>query len=165
MCDEGPGDAEDSRIAGERSDGQLRQLPIVATRQVVADLANLLLDEVIVVEQPLAGRRDCTALLDRAGDGAIGAEQDRLVLLQPDGERPPARRPRGDRLSRRKALGMLLETLDTEELLADGFFVIPWCSLRRATEGPKNCRSQPGPSTPRVRGMRSSAPASEAAMR
>jgi hypothetical protein len=86
MRDEGPGDAEDPWIASQRSVGQLRQLTIVAGRQVVADLANLLFDEVIVVEQPLAGRRDRTALPDRAGDRAIGAEQDRLVLLQPDGE-------------------------------------------------------------------------------
>jgi predicted GNAT family acetyltransferase len=45
-------------------------------------------------------------------------------------------------LGRRKALGMLLETLDTEELRADGLFVIPWCSLRLAPEGAKNCRFQ-----------------------
>jgi hypothetical protein len=46
---------------------------------------------------------------------------------------------------------MLLETLDTEELLADGLFVIPWCSLRPAPEGAKNCRFQFGLSAPRAR--------------
>jgi len=45
---------------------------------------------------------------------------------------------------------MLLETLDTEELLADGLFVVPWCSLRRASEGAKNRRFQFGLSAPRA---------------
>src|SRR3990172_700888 len=169
MRDEGPGDAEDPRIAGERSVGELRQLPVVAGRQIVADLADLLLDEVVVVEQPLGGRRDRSALPDRACDGAIGVEQDRFILLQPDGERPPARRACGDRLCRREALGMLLETLDAEELLADGLFVVPWCGLRRAPERAENHRSQSGLATPdlhatTVRRMRWSATAPRARM-
>jgi hypothetical protein len=162
MRDESPGDAEDPRIAGERSVGQLRQLPVIAGRQIVADLADLLLDEVIVVEQPLGGRRDRPALPDRAGDGAIGVEQDRFVLLHPHGERPPAPRARGDRLRRCEALGMLLETLDAEELLADRLFVVPWRGLRRAPERAENRRFQSGFATPnlpatRARRMRRSA--------
>jgi hypothetical protein len=39
---------------------------------------------------------------------------------------------------------MLLETLDAEELLADGLFVIPRYGLRDATESAKKCRSQCG---------------------
>src|SRR5580765_7564866 len=39
---------------------------------------------------------------------------------------------------------MLLETLDAEEVRADGLFVIPRCSLRPAAEGAKNCRYQIG---------------------
>jgi len=165
MGDKGPRHAEHPRISGERPGGQLRQLPIVAGRQIVTNLADLLVDEVVVVEQPLGGRCNRATLADRACDGAIRFEQNRLVVFQSSGERSPGRRPRGDGLGRRKALGMLLETLDTEELLADGFFVIPWRGVRGAPEGPKNCRSQPGFSTPRVRGTRSSAPVSEAAMR
>ena len=136
MRDKGPRHAEHPRIAGERSGGQLRQLPVVAGRQIVANLADLLLDEVVVVEQPLGGRRDCATLADRFRDGAIRLEQNRLVVLQPCGKAAPGRRRRGDGLCRRKALGMLLEALDTEELLADGFFVIPRRGLRRAPEGP-----------------------------
>jgi hypothetical protein len=37
---------------------------------------------------------------------------------------------------------VLLETLDTEELRADGFFVIPQHSLRRAPESAENYRFQ-----------------------
>jgi hypothetical protein len=142
MSDKGPGHAEDPRIAGEGSGGQLRQLPIVARGQIVANFADLLLDEVVVVEQPLGGRCDGTTLADRVCDGAIGFEQNRLVVLHSSGERSPGHRPQGDGLGRREALGMLLETLETEELRADGLFVIPGCSLRLAPEGAKHCRSQ-----------------------
>jgi hypothetical protein len=165
MGDKGPRHAEHPREAVERSGGQLRQLPVVAGRQIVANLADLLFDQVVVVEQPLGGRGDCATLADRFRDGAIRFAQSRLVVLQSSGQRSPGRRPRGDGLGRRKALGMLLEALDTEELLADGFFVIPWRSLRRVPEGLQNRRSQPGSSTPRLGGMRSSTCASEAAMR
>jgi hypothetical protein len=169
MSDKGPRHAEHPRIAGERSGRQLRQLPVVTGRQIVTDLPDLLFDEVVVVEQPLGGRRNRTTLADRFGDGAIRFEQNRLVVLQARGEAAPGRRRRRDGLGRREALGMLLEALDTEELLADGFFVIPWRGLGRAPEGPENCRSQLGSCTPApspsVRGRRSSASASEAAMR
>ena len=138
MSDKGPGHAEDLRIAGERSGGQLRQLPIVARWQIVANFADLPFDEMVVVEQPLGGRCNGTTRADRTCDGAIGFEQNRFVVPQSNGEGSPGRRPRGDGLGRCKALGMLLETLDTEELLADGLFVIPWCSLRPAPEGAKN---------------------------
>jgi hypothetical protein len=39
---------------------------------------------------------------------------------------------------------MLLETLDAEQFRTDRFFVIPWCTLRRAPEGAKDRRSQFG---------------------
>ena len=140
MSDKGPGHAEDLRIAGERSGGQLRQLPIVARWQIVANFADLPFDEMVVVEQPLGGRCNGTTRADRTCDGAIGFEQNRFVVPQSNGEGSPGRRPRGDGLGRCKALGMLLETLDTEELLADGLFVIPRCSPRPAPEGAKNYR-------------------------
>jgi hypothetical protein len=75
MSDKGPGHAEDLRIAGERSGGQLRQLPIVARWQIVANFADLPFDEVVVVEQPLGGRCNGTIRADRVGDGAIRFEQ------------------------------------------------------------------------------------------
>ncbi|MNT07853.1 hypothetical protein D3C72_1425720 [compost metagenome] len=48
--DKGPGQPEDARIASEWPVGELGQLAIVAGGQVVPDLADLLLDDVIVVE-------------------------------------------------------------------------------------------------------------------
>ncbi len=55
MRDERPGNAEHPRIAGERPVGEFRQLAVVTGRQVVANLADLFFDEVIVVQQPFGG--------------------------------------------------------------------------------------------------------------
>ncbi len=55
MGDIGPGEAEHPGIAGERPLGELRQLPVIARRQVIADLADLFLDEMIIVQQPFGG--------------------------------------------------------------------------------------------------------------
>src|SRR5688500_4103011 len=135
MRDEGPGHAENPRIPGERPAGELRQLAVVARRQIVADLADLLFDEVVAVEQPLGGRRDGPPLADRACNGAVRPEQYRLVFLKAHGERAPAHRSCGDGLSRRQAFGMLLKALDAEEFLADRLFAIPRYGLRRVPEG------------------------------
>src|SRR5207244_10771061 len=94
----------------------------------------------VVVEQPLGGRCNSTTRADRTCDGAIGFEQNRFVVPQSNGEGSPGRRPRGDGLGRCKALGMLLETLDTDELLAGGLLVIPRCRLRHAPDGSKDPR-------------------------
>ena len=75
MRDKGPGDAEDARIAGERPAGELRQLAVVARRQIVADLADLLVDDVEVVDQPLRGRGDRPFLGDRPGEDPVRLDQ------------------------------------------------------------------------------------------
>jgi hypothetical protein len=80
MRDKGPGDAEYARIAFERSIGKLRQLTIEAAREVVADFANLFLDYMKIVDQPLGCGRDGTLLARRDGDLAIGFEQDPPVF-------------------------------------------------------------------------------------
>ena len=82
MGDEGPGKAEDPRIAGKRPVGQFRQLAIVAGRQIVPDLADLLLDEVIIVEQPFRGGHDASAALQLRGARAIGRKQDRGIVVE-----------------------------------------------------------------------------------
>jgi hypothetical protein len=47
------------------------QLAVVVGRQVVADLAQLLVDDVEVVHEPLGGRRDHAAVLERPGQEAV----------------------------------------------------------------------------------------------
>ena len=65
--DKGPRHAEHPRVSRERTVEQFRQLPVIAGRQSRADLTNLALDEVIVIDQPFGRRRDGAALIDRFG--------------------------------------------------------------------------------------------------
>jgi hypothetical protein len=65
--------------------------------QIVADLAELLVDDVEVVDQPLGGRRDRTLRLDGAGEQPVGIEQRSSVLADAGPDRVPARGRRGDR--------------------------------------------------------------------
>ena len=58
MGHEGPGHAEHAGIADQRTAAQLGKLAVVARRQVGADFADLLFDEMVVVEQPFRGGRD-----------------------------------------------------------------------------------------------------------
>ena len=84
----------DARIAGERSAGELRQLAVVAARQALAHLADVLLDDVEVVEQPLAGRADVGPVVGGGGEPGVGLVQDAAGLVQP-GEQAGCRARRG----------------------------------------------------------------------
>ena len=117
--DVGPGETEHSRVAGERPLGQLRQLAVVVRRKVVADLAQLLVDDREVVDQPLGRRRDRAFLSGRAGEHAVGLDQDATVVSDSGLHvASPARRI-GDLLRGGERVGMLLEALDAEELGQD----------------------------------------------
>src|SRR5438270_6213559 len=151
MGNEGPSDAEHPRISGERSVGQLRQLPIVAGRQIVTNFADLLFDEVVIVKQPLGGRRHGAPVAGRASDGTVCFEENRLVVPQPEREGSAGHRPRGNMLGRGEALGMLLQTFDTEEFFADGVFSIPRRSGWMSSEGAKDRWYQVGLSTAAAR--------------
>ena len=131
--DEGPGEAEHPRIARERPLGELRQLTIVAGRQVLADLADLRFDEMVVVEQPFGGRHDAPPGLDLRDAGAVGREQDGGVLAQPPAQRRNPGRPRGHGLRPREALGVLLQTIDAEQLRAGRRRIRPGRGSRRST--------------------------------
>ena len=52
--DEGDGNLVDARISLQRPAGQLGQLPVVAAREALANLQDVLLHQVEVVEQPLS---------------------------------------------------------------------------------------------------------------
>ena len=77
---ESPGDAQDARIAGKRPCGELGKLSIEPGRQVRADGADLPLDQMVVVNQPL--RRRCDGLIsrDRRGNGLMGSEKDIRIV-------------------------------------------------------------------------------------
>jgi len=136
--DERPGDAEYARIALQRSVGKLGQLTIEAAGKVVADFANLLLDYVKIIDQPLGGGCDRAFLADRGCDRSIGIEQDPAVLPQPCGQPPPGFRLRGYRLSGREALGVLFESLGAEQFGANQLLVRRIGSLEEFDEMPEN---------------------------
>ncbi len=70
--DKRPSETEDPRIARERPLDELRQLPIVAGRHVIPNLANLLFDKVVIVEQPFRGGNHGPTALQLRGGCPIG---------------------------------------------------------------------------------------------
>ena len=117
-----PGHAHHAGVAGEMALGELGQLAVVVGRQVVADLAELFVDDRVVVDEPLGRRRDRALVLDRAGEDAVRLEQDAAVLGDAGLDRgSPAGRV-GDPLRGGKRLGVLFEPLDAEELAQDRLF-------------------------------------------
>ena len=72
----------DARVAGVLARRELRQLAVVAARQVLADVADLRRDQVEVVEQPLRRRRDELAPVHVVGQRAVGVAQDAGVVAK-----------------------------------------------------------------------------------
>jgi len=92
---------------------------------VIANFPDLFLDEVVIIEQPLGGRRNCATFARRRGDGPIGGEQYRLVVLQPRAESPAGRMAARDLLCGGETCSVLLETLDAEQLCAQDLITVP----------------------------------------
>ncbi len=107
--DEGSGQAEHARIAGERPIGELGQLPIVARRQRGADFTNLPFNEVIIIDQPVGCRCERPALVDCSGDHTVGVEQYSAIVGQAASQGMSPAPPRDDRLRNRQASRVLFE--------------------------------------------------------
>ncbi len=125
MSDETPGDSEYARIACEWSVRQFGQLAVKCGWKIVSDLADLRLDDVIIVDQPLGGGGDWIVILGRLRDGAIRIEQGPFVVSKPRGKRSTDPGPRRDALRGREALGMLLEALRAEQFRSDRSVGLP----------------------------------------
>ena len=100
-------------------------LAIVGVRQVVADLADLLLDDMEVVDEPL--RRWCRQRFLAGGprERPVCLEQDPAVVRETRQHRAADPGILGDSLSSREGLGVLLEPLDAEQLRDDGLPAAP----------------------------------------
>ena len=151
---EGPCHAEDARISGKRPGGELGKLAVIAGRKVGADLADLLLDQMIIVDQPFRGGGDGAALVNGAGDGAIGRQQGRAVFGEPAGQGMAAHMLRGHRLRPREAAGMLFQPIDTEEFVADRLAVAPQRGRTAPPAGVHEEGNQVGLSAPLGAGAR-----------
>ena len=81
MRDVGPGQTENAWVAGKGAIGEFRQLAIVAGRQVFDDIADVLFDMMIVIEQPFGCGHDTTAMCHFVGDAAVCLfQRDRVVV-------------------------------------------------------------------------------------
>jgi len=89
MRHERPRDSVDARIAGERPLDELGQLSIESRRQVVANLAQLFVHDVEVVDEPFRRRRDRALLTDGVGDHSIRLSKHTPVVLDALQESPP----------------------------------------------------------------------------
>ena len=111
------------------------------------DLAELLVDDVVVVDEPLGGRCDRAVVLDRPSEDPIRLEEHAAVLGDAglDGATPAG--CVGDGLDGGEDLGVLFQPLDAEELLEDRLL-----QLRLGTSPP--ALATEGISTGRVRSHR-----------
>ena len=73
----------DARQAGERRFGQHRKLAVEPSRHILPHLADDLLDQVVVVQQPLGAGGDFQLLIGEAGVVALGAQEQRFQVPQP----------------------------------------------------------------------------------
>ena len=132
--DKGPGNAENSWVAGKRPGSELGKLAVVAGRQVDLNVADMLFDQMVVVDQPFRGRGDRSASFDGRDGMTVGIHQNRLVVRQAAGQRAVGGGTRGGRLGRSKAARVRFEAFDAEQFLADRVDVLPRRARRRAAK-------------------------------
>ena len=102
MSNKSPRDSEDARIALEWPTRQLRQQAIVARWEIVLDLADLLIDDMEIVEQPFRGRRDRLMRRIRCDDCVISFGEDTGVVVEAPVQPAPPPRFGRDLLRRRQ---------------------------------------------------------------
>ena len=141
--DEGPGQAEDARVALQGALGELRELAVKPVRKVLADRPQRVVHDVKVVEKPLGGGGERADLADDRGDRAIALEEDPSVVAHARraGTTAPAL---GQDALGGEALGVLLQPFGTEEFRADR-------ALRLGPKGRRGARRAHLPYEPQAR--------------
>ena len=125
VSNESPSQPEDSRVSGERTFGQLRELPIIAGWKIDLDFTYLLFDDMVIIHQPLSGRRDCATLVKRFGNYPIRIEEGGCIMAKPADEGSSPDRGWRNFLSDGKAFRVLLQPLGTKQLFPDWGIVLP----------------------------------------
>jgi hypothetical protein len=105
-----------ARVTGVRPVGEPRQLAAVALGKVPPRRADLLLNEVEIIEQRLGRRRDAAVVTDGMHDEVVGVEEYLLVLLQSSIERIRAFVRFEDLVPPGEPLTVALELLGAEQL-------------------------------------------------
>src|ERR1700720_3486616 len=93
---------------------------VVTGRQVVADFAQLFLDDIKIINQPFRGRCDHLFPLDRPGGGLVVPKEKPAVLKAARKQRPPSNRVQGNCLCGGETFRVLLEPLHAEQFSTDG---------------------------------------------
>ena len=112
-----------------RTHGQPRQFAAVALWQVPLGGANLIFDEVEIVEQPFPGRRNSLIRRNRRCQLIADADQYAFIRGQP-GQQMIGSASRSEPVQARQHLAMLLHLLGTEELRAQRLLVVRGVSWR-----------------------------------
>jgi hypothetical protein len=110
VLDVGPGDAVDPGSPREPAAEKLGELAIEARRKIIANLPELIVDDVEVVREPLRRGRDRFPLGDRRGDLPVAREQDTSVVLEPGQEPGAPALTRGDAVRSSELGGALVES-------------------------------------------------------
>ena len=163
-----PRQPEHPRVAVEMAAGQLRELAVVVAREVVADLAELLVDDREVVDEPLGGRRDRAFVLDRLRQHPIRLDQHATVV----GDAGRIAMPRSVRAVARvwaaaSVRGVLFQAFDAEQfgddrLLDVRFRVAVAPACRRDGERTAGSSSPRQPHRPKSRSDRAREPSTAA---
>ncbi len=145
----------DARQSGGWSLEQARQLPAVALGEMSLGGADLIFDQIKIVEQPFAGRRDPTVLRDGGHEQSADADQDGFILGQASEQ--AVRRMSGHQGMRiGQALAVLFHLHGTEELRAQRRLVADRRFDRTLTGKPSpelnaGCRESPNDPPSNVR--------------
>ncbi len=110
----------DARVALIRPLGNLRQLAVVTLRQVLPDLANLILDDVVIVAQPVFGRYRLRVEPARGGEEAVDVLEPRGAAVQLRQERTAASRARREPVRGCDPRRVRLKLILTEDSIACG---------------------------------------------
>ena len=129
-------DVPDPGETRRRSIREAREFPAVIPRQVALGGADLFLDQVKIVEQPVAGRRHAAACRDRLGQLLEYPEENFLVGRQP-GQQLVWRRTRREHVRFREIPAVLLHLVGAEELR-------PQRRLRERSVHLQAARARPG---------------------
>ena len=111
--------AIDAGIAGQRRRGQLGQQLVVARRQVAADLAERVVDDVEVVDQPFGVDAGQAAAVPQGDELAVDLDEDPLVLDEPAEQRAAGASGRRQDAGRRQPGRVALQPLQAQALGAD----------------------------------------------
>src|SRR5262245_8011414 len=118
--DQTDGKSIDAQPPSEGPVGEYRQLGVVAARQVLAHLAEHVLDDVEVVEQPLGVGRE---RLLPAGDGAdlaMGLEKAAAIVVEAVQQRRSGGKSRGEARALGQVPGVLAQAVQTVSFGAEG---------------------------------------------